>query len=185
MLVEAPEAASRLEIDLDPVTLEATGAGLVLFASGLIDVDPLVFGELRISRAADELTLHGDYEVLSDPASFNAPLQRLEVLRNGRPAGTAVLSNRVPVSVALRDGRAPEITGFRATINSNGIPTLGLAFGQVTTITSPDGTQFTGNHVRLTPLDVNPAQPSLHSPRSRWKWPDVADAGGRLLPPPS
>ncbi|HEV2663820.1 MAG TPA: hypothetical protein VG324_02865, partial [Blastocatellia bacterium] len=161
VLAEAPEASSRLEIDLDPVALDKAGAGLALFASGVIDAGSLVFGELRITRAADELTLRGDYEALSDPASFSAPLQRLEVLRNGRSAGTAVLSNRVPASVALRDGRAPEITGFRATINSNGVPTLGLAFAQVTTITGPDGTQFSGNHVRLTPVDPAQAVGSL------------------------
>jgi hypothetical protein len=160
VLAEAPEGSSRLEIDLDPVTLEETGDGLVLYPSGVIDVDSFVFGELRIVREVDELTLRCDYEALSDPGSSTAPLQRLEVLRNGRPVGSAIVSNRVSLSASLKDGRAPEIIGFRATVNSNGVPTLGLAFAQVTTITSPDGAQFGGNHMRLTP--VNPAQ-MVHS----------------------
>jgi hypothetical protein len=158
VLVEAPAAASRLEIDLQPVGLEEPGATLVACPSGEGEdpgTGPTVFGEMRIGRSPDELAFVCDYRMLLDATSAPPALVRLEVLKDGRLTGATVFSNALASgAIALRDARAPQITGYRATVSSNGVPTLGIGFARTATFTTGDGLQFSGNHIRVTP--VNP-----------------------------
>lgn len=164
VLVEAPGAASQLELDFEPVPLEETGSGLVFYLSGAMDADGVMFSEMRITRELDEVALRFDFQALFGRTSSNAPGVQAQVLRNGRLAGSAIFPGAVAVgTVALRDGQAPEVTGCRATINSNGVPTMGLSFARTVTFKEPDGAELRGNHIRLTPLNASSPVRSMSS----------------------
>jgi len=153
VLVEAPRGAARLEIDLDSVRLENTGAALALYPAGVIDGDPIAFGQARISRGSNDMDFRCDFQVLFDLSS-NSPSLRVEALKNGRVTGSAIVSGAVlSGGLTIAQGHVPEITGCRTTINSNGIPTLGISFARVTTLTGIEGGELSGNHIRVTPID--------------------------------
>ena len=154
VLVEAPTAASRLEIDFEPMRLEEPGAALTLYSAGALDEDDIMFSVLGLKRETNGLAFRCDYQVLFESTASNNPSVRIEAFRNGRITGSAVISGAsVGGAFALIDGRAPAITGFRAIINSNAVPTLGISFGRVTTLDIGDDVQLAGNHFRVTPID--------------------------------